>query len=1849
MGSLRILLLLGCASFIFAHDSMSDHLDEKLRQTRIEIAKLYFREEPPVERKLYKIKWEQLWKEELDKGRPFIANTFDKILLIQGNRFVSFFSDIYSSNRTLPQEITSIVNSGSIKFVRSIVWKSVLYLLICYGTNSCSVYTGTDNLQLKFRQKIQQKGCPMDASFFVHANRLYLVVVPNSGSYVVPSFVYHWRGTYMDVVAESMTIAAVSVTTFKHKQSTIILFAQNNGIGSMLYEFKETSLSRIQFLPSSNPISVYHYTYADYNFILLINERGPSSLLWWDGYELLDWQQIPEIEGPKLVHVASVNDDTFFFVGYDDILQIYKFGNASSCILIGTMKLPNEVAVIEVQTHVDESTIIMVLVTMNADQTYNIESWELLIEEIPSEHSIKESNVLSKHLAELVEILQRRKPLVEKAKASWSFLPPVNEDLTTSKLLVVPNLEMVAGTVNNINILEGEDVMAPHELEEQLKNVIPQVDDTLAKSKQLFTSSNIKSLNGNIVVEGDAFVEQMQIDKMQVDYFNDVNMRLNNVSDLNGTHEFSTTLKAKNIVINDLKVNTICGIPFQYWSLKNNTSKMQINLEANEIGFVNDTVRFYSNLSLTNLNVKALNGINIDELYNDLFLINRNQRIKGNVIYNNSLQILNLTVRTLNGKPWNDHMNAKTNQTFDDFVIKKLRVENLYADTINGVPVSEAARISTENVIKGEVRIAKLHVTDNFTVESNFSLAKSRSHQIYADITVHGNLKIGTLDIDKYAKIILDDDEIKLNDILATFWTKSTNQVIKSDIVFENDLIIDHLKAQYLNGFSDDQFLYTTATTIPKEFKNLHFENVHIDNMPFVEGRNSGIFEIAPESLTIRERLHLTHLHASQLFTSVYNDLLVADILSGKHPHIFPRNTSFITIKTEQLNVGDFNFLFFNGKGSVNLLEDARNVSKDQGMKLMQTLEFHVENLNVERINDLELKKLLLLKNIKMSDLKNLVIFGDLTIKNNLKVDRIDDQPSKTYLRNVSDKDIVVHARTMIDELIVENVTLKSLYGHDVNNLFDSFFSKSREQIVPGNFSFYKVTTENIATRIINNRNISKLMWIDESLVLTGDVTFEDLFVEGDVITRTLNHRNISELYDSLLNVSVTEIADLRVYGNASWDVPLTNRTSLTFLFENAVTKATNQTILGDIIFQKNVSASTVSGEWRGIKDIRNIIADTVIDDEDIEIVGRKIFKEDLDIDTLSVTGDIHIPTINNIDILKFNDSAIRKHRNETITGSITFLEGVAINQIFVNDNSHSVPLKDAALATDVLPSDVIFKDLIVLEDVYLKSLDGIDFDKFVENRITINGDHEIFADVQFNGVIEVLGNASVQRINGIDPSDLVLNDTEETQVISGSKIFEQDVIVNGNIYASFINGINISSEYSNGIQNDEDVEIFGDLVFETTVKVPQNVSVSNMVNGINFHAILDDLEEESHRTHQMFARNKTAMEGSILQSFMISNTLKNIFSYLEAEEILKIEAPNVKKVDVVYYKQIVKLNMFGEEPGPLCGLPSNCSCPAEYVAELDEEGCHIRRMNGTRVIRNYHELHDMFGVNVITNAVSYSRECTSSNTKEEFTTISWMNFGMVGDGDSLAHVTESSLKIRGFIRDAEVFMTGDNAVFVVLAVYYDILLATHRTSSVIYKIDFENNVLSLHQELPTDGAWAIEIFKTNSRDLYLLLGCFGESQKSSLYKLDAVTSKFIIIRDFGGKTRNVKSLFQEEDRFVLLDDFDTNAINIFHYDSEIDNFYSYQSLFHDSRINGLECFYADEFGRSDSFIVVTTQNDQFYIYEYMYAQKFQLKIHHRTDDLQTMVPFYYLGNYYIFTGTSTNSTIMRIIKQGPH
>lgn len=77
-----------------------------------------------------------------------------------------------------------------------------------------------------------------------------------------------------------------------------------------------------------------------------------------------------------------------------------------------------------------------------------------------------------------------------------------------------------------------------------------------------------------------------------------------------------------------------------------------------------------------------------------------------------------------------------------------------------------------------------------------------------------------------------------------------------------------------------------------------------------------------------------------------------------------------------------------------------------------------------------------------------------------------------------------------------------------------------------------------------------------------------------------------------------------------------------------------------------------------------------------------------------------------------------------------------------------------------------------------------------------------------------IQGNANIRRINGVQPSEFVLNNMNEAQKIYGEKYFAEDLVVEGEVIAPQINDTNIIREYEDGVRNDNEyVDIFGDLV----------------------------------------------------------------------------------------------------------------------------------------------------------------------------------------------------------------------------------------------------------------------------------------------------------------------------------------------------------------------------------------------------------------------------------------------------
>lgn len=192
-------------------------------------------------------------------------------------------------------------------------------------------------------------------------------------------------------------------------------------------------------------------------------------------------------------------------------------------------------------------------------------------------------------------------------------------------------------------------------------------------------------------------------------------------------------------------------------------------------------------------------------------------------------------------------------------------------------------------------------------------------------------------------------------------------------------------------------------------------------------------------------------------------------------------------------------------------------------------------------------------------------------------------------------------------------------------------------------------------------------------------------------------------------------------------------------------------------------------------------------------------------------------------------------------------------------------------------------------------------------------------------------------------------------------------------------------------------------------------------MNGVNVSDLIDDLDHLQNHSVSALKENRMFIEHAILQETTVIKSLPSVFAYLEKEDRLKIEVPNVKKIDVIVFDSILKLNMYGEQDGSFCGLPENCSCPLQYVAELTKNDYNVRRWDNNFIVKHFHEPNNNFDIDVTTNSVSYNAQCTRNETDLEFTTISWMsneNFGTA----NIIKERYSDIEVKGFLKDSKIF-----------------------------------------------------------------------------------------------------------------------------------------------------------------------------------------------------------------------------------
>lgn len=394
-------------------------------------------------------------------------------------------------------------------------------------------------------------------------------------------------------------------------------------------------------------------------------------------------------------------------------------------------------------------------------------------------------------------------------------------------------------------------------------------------------------------------------------------------------------------------------------------------------------------------------------------------------------------------------------------------------------------------------------------------IPQERPLQIYENVTIVGDLYVHNIKVDKIATLLVKDTPVNVSDMFNSFWTKSTDQTITGETIFERGLTIDKLNIKYLNGFEASDFLYTTVKEIPNEFTNLYFQNFHVDEF-LSESDNLSLFQVQSHGLIIQKEVYLPSLESNDIITLAFNGIDVDDIMNGIGVNT-SRIADFPVVRANRVVVDKLDVNLLNDREI--LFEEGLHIDDEHQLLLLKTPEFHVRNLTVGRLNDINMNSFTRLNDLVQPEVSRVVIDGDLTVED-LRLIQVDKEPVTSFLDKLATHDVMITTEKSIKKLVVRNITLESLHGQNLNNFFASVLSKSQNQMISGHFSAHIVHSDNVAVDFINGQNTTELMWVNNPITINGDVTFTNLFVEGDVIASKMNGHEVNEVKMKILFTS---------------------------------------------------------------------------------------------------------------------------------------------------------------------------------------------------------------------------------------------------------------------------------------------------------------------------------------------------------------------------------------------------------------------------------------------------------------------------------------------------------------------------------------------------------------------------------------------------------------------------------------------------------------------------------------------------------------------------------------------------------
>ena len=634
--------------------------------------------------------------------------------------------------------------------------------------------------------------------------------------------------------------------------------------------------------------------------------------------------------------------------------------------------------------------------------------------------------------------------------------------------------------------------------------------------------------------------------------------------------------------------------------------------------------------------------------------------------------------------------------------------------------------------------------------------------------------------------------------------------------------------------------------------------------------------------------IEVNELRVSLLNHMPVSDLIFKSLLNDEQPLKFRDGKSFLKIRVKNPA-----FIMKELKASYlnNLpLEDLLN--NDYYMDRLQ-LPYLVETSNIvfHKINGIPFDEFFKKINVKDERLvlhKDLIVEGNVHFVEPLELSHINNINWNVYVKNlvrINENAAIegdVHFNN--DVTITKDFDSLDLNGSDLEKILKNLLMKSKPQLITGLYHFDNINVTNMDVLNINNVDVKEFIDLTQNLTeFKGDIIVEHINIEGNLQSRINEYENYNYLKQQVERLSLKPWKNIYVLNNASWPVTLNDNSEnelLKYFYKTAVKSNQNQIITGNVRLSKPlITKMQTRLQFPPIVNIDFIQRDGLLKNSSIPqfIKGKKVFLKTLHTEELQSKAHINANFLNNIDILRLNQSLFRLTSQLPLQGPLKFLKPLTIQQLHINGLINGLnSSRIYQIGSDGILPKINIKELFIDNQLKIKNINDMNFDYFLDNRVTLKGPAlEHFGILTFENLV-IEKEALMQSINNITIDNLIFKHSDYLQTITGHKTVEKSIELAGPAHVMRINDKDLMELYRTSLIVDRNYQ-FDNLIVDKATFVKGLEVVGNLNNNFRQRSFADSNNKQDFlRYLQELKSNLTSASKDIVYlDYDLSTTIK--------------------------------------------------------------------------------------------------------------------------------------------------------------------------------------------------------------------------------------------------------------------------------------------------------------------------------------------------------------------------------------